>query len=392
MDAIGSGLSGESSTTLADNIMHFGRLLRAAGLRVGTGQIAIATEAVMRAGIRERDQLYWSLHCAFVKRPSERETFDQAFAIFWRDPRFLQRMMSLMIPQTTAPNAPEQSRDLMRRLSEALSDNSAQPGQKPQTIELDAVETYSSASLDRTKDFAQMTAQELTAVYREVETLALLRYRRRTRRFEPSTRGSRIDLRRVLRETCAKGPDHLLLQHRRPQRRRPPLVILCDISGSMEQYARVLLHFVYAVTADHDRVACFLFATSLHNVTRKLKSRDPDIAISAIGNEVRDWSGGTRIGACLADFNQHWARRVLAGNAQVLLFTDGLDREGGDGMDRQVRRLSASCRRLIWVNPLLRYDRYEPTASGARILDQYASELRSCHNVDTLTDLLKALS
>lgn len=379
------------AAALADNIMHFGRLLRAAGLRVGSGHIADALNAVMHTGLRERGQLYWALQCAFVKRRSERELFDQAFAIFWRDPGYLKRMMSLMIPQTSAPATPDQQRQLMRRLSEALSAAADNPAQAPDEIEVDAIETYSPAGVDRTKDFAQMSADELAAVRHELDKIELLRYELATRRFEASGSGRQPDLRRVLRQAAAKGPDYLFLAHRRRRRRRPPLVVLCDISGSMEQYARVLLHFIYAVQSDHDRVSCFLFATRLHNVSRAMKVRDPDVAIAAIGRDVTEWSGGTRIGQCLAEFNKTWARRVLGGNAQVLIFTDGLDREGGEGMEVQVRRLAASCRRLIWLNPLLRYDRYQPIAAGAQILHRYVSELRSCHNVNSLADLAKAL-
>jgi len=379
--------SAHDTTQLATNILHFGRLLRAAGLRIGPGQIADATNAAIHVGLQSRSGLYWALHCAFVKRREERELFDQAFAIFWRDPGFLKRMMSLMIPQTSAPQSPEDQRELSRRLSEALSAANQNNAPPPSDIEVDAFETYSSAAVERTKDFAQMSADELTAAHHEIKKIRLLRHEIITRRHEASPHGQRPDLRRMLREAAAKGPDHLQLHKRRRKHQRPPLVILCDISGSMEQYARVFLHFLYAVQSDQDRVHCFLFATGLHNVTRKLKTRDPDVAIAAIGRDVTDWSGGTRIGYCLAEFNQHWARRVLAGNAQMLLFTDGLDRDAGDGMDHQVRRLAASCRRLVWVNPLLRYDRYEPIASGARILDRYASETRSCHNINSLTEL-----
>ncbi len=380
-------------TTLADNILHFGRLLRAAGLRVGSGQIADATAAVAAAGVGDRARLYWALHTAFVKRRSERELFDQAFAIFWRDPGFLKRMMTMMIPQTLAPPQPDQQRELARRLSEALtsqSDDVTKP--KPDDIEVEAFETFSPNQVDRHQDFAQMSAEELADAMAAVRRIRLVREEITTRRRVADKRGRDIHLRRMLRDAAQKGPDHLLLQRRRRKRQRPPLVVLCDISGSMEQYARVFLHFLYALKSDHGRVSCFLFATRLYDVTRKLQDRDPDVAIAAVGSGVTDWSGGTRIGHCLGAFNQQWARRVLGQNAQVLVFTDGLDRDAGDGMTRAVRRLAASCRKLVWVNPLLRYDRYQPLAAGARILDRYASETRSCHNVASLADLARALN
>ena len=378
---------------LADNILYFGRLLRAAGLPVGAAHIIDATNAVRAVGVEDRSRLYWAMHTAFVKRRSERELFNQAFAIFWRDPGFLKRMMSLMIPQTNAPQSPEDQRELSRRLSEAMeAANRDQPRPTPEQLEVDAFETFSREQVDRQKDFAQMSAEELKATQDELRQIRLLREELVTRRYRPAQRGSKIDLRRMLRDAAAKGPDHLLLRRRQRMRRRPPLVVLCDISGSMEQYARVFLHFLYALKRDHDRVSCLLFATRLYDVTRKLENRDPDLAITAIGRDVADWSGGTRIGQCLDAFNRRWARRMLGQNAHVLLFTDGLDRDAGDGLDVVVRRLAASCRKLTWVNPLLRYDKYQPLAAGARVLDRYASETRSCHNVDSLEGLARALN
>lgn len=382
-----------AAATLADNILHFGRLLRAAGLPVGPGHISDATEAVMAVGVTDKTKLYWAMHAAFVKRRSERELFNQAFAIFWRDPAFLKRMMSFMIPQTTAPPNPDEQRELSRRLSEALSEaNQETPKPAPENIEVEAFETFSSAQVDRSKDFAKMSADELRAAKLEIQSIQLLRQEIATRRFVAAPRGEKVDLRRVLRDAAAKGPDHLLLHYRKRQRRRPPLVVLCDISGSMEQYARVFLHFLYALKSERDRVSCFLFATRLYDVTRKLENRDPDVAIGAVGSDVTDWSGGTRIGQCLDEFNRRWARRVLGQNAQVMLFSDGLDRDAGEGMERTMRRLAASCRKLVWVNPLLRYDKYEPIAAGARIIDRYASETRSCHNVDSLAELARMLN
>ncbi len=383
----------DAHATIADNMLHFGRVLRAAGLPVTPKQTADAIEATLAVGLSSRSRLYWALHLAFVKRHSEHELFDQAFTIFWRDPGYLKRMMSLMIPQTSAPPLPEQQKNLARRLSDALGDlGQNEPKPQPDTLDIDAVETFSSNQLDRTKDFAQMTADELREATRQVQRIRFVMETRPTRRYVASPAGQAIDLRRMLREAGAKGSDHLLLKRRNRLRRRPPLVVLCDISGSMEQYARVFLHFLYGLTNDHDRVACFLFATRLYDITRKLKTRDPDLAIASVGNDVTDWSGGTRIGQCLTEFNQKWARRVLGQNANVMLFTDGLDRDAGEGMELAARRLSASCKRLIWINPLLRYDKYQPVASGARILDTYASESRSCHNVESLADLAAALN
>ena len=383
----------DAHATIADNMLHFGRVLRVAGLPITPQQTADAIDATLAVGISSRSRFYWALHTAFVKRRSEHELFEQAFAIFWRDPGYLKRMMSLMIPQTSAPPMPEQQKNLARRLSDALGDlGSNEPKPQPDELEIDAVETFSNQQQDRTKDFAQMTADELRQASAEVQRIKFVTETKPTRRFSASSSGSSVDLRRMLREAGSKGSDHLLLKRRKRRHRQPPLVVLCDISGSMEQYARVFLHFLYGLSSHHDRVSCFLFATRLYDISRKLKSKDPDVAIASVGNDVTDWSGGTRIGQCLTEFNQRWARRVLGQNANVLLFTDGLDRDAGEGMELAARRLATSCKRLIWINPLLRYDKYQPIASGARILDTYASETRSCHNIESLSDLAVALN
>ena len=377
---------------IAENIVMFARLLRSAGLPVGPQKVVLATQAVMVAGLASQTTLYWTLHAIFVNKRSEREIFNQAFVMFWRDPGFIEQMMSLMVPGLKSAPAPD-DKEMSRRLSESLFKSKADNApQAEDLVEVDAAETFNQDEILRAKDFDQMSAEELSRAKRAIERLRMPFEEIRTRRFTPARRGERLDVRKMLRENASKGGDHLLPAFRSRAWKRPPIVVLCDISGSMDTYARVFLHFLYSLTNDRDRVHSFLFGTRLTNITRQLKYRDPDVAISRVTNEVKDWSGGTRIGHSLEEFNHKWARRVLGQNALVLLFTDGLDREGGDGIAAEARRLAGSCRRLIWLNPLLRYDRYAPIASGARVLADYASEMRSCHSVNSLEDLARALS
>ena len=376
---------------IAENILLFARLLRASGLNVGPDKVLLGVQAVIEAGIRDQRTLYWALHAVFVNRRSEREIFNQAFVMFWRDPGFINQMLSLMVPGLRAGEAPD-DKALSRRVSESLFKHADRPApQDEDQIEIDAEGTFSQAEILQAKDFEQMSAEELVRARAAIRRMSLPFEEIRTRRFVASRDRGRIDLRRILRETAAKGADHLQLHRKRPATKRPPLVVLCDISGSMDTYARVLLHFLHALTNDRDRVFSFLFGTHLTHVTRSLKARDPDVAVAKIGRQVTDWSGGTRIGAALADFNRHWARRVLGQNATVLLITDGLDRDGAQGLELAARRLRASCRRLVWLNPLMRYDRYQPIATGAEALSRNVSEMRSCHNLKCLSDLAVAL-
>ncbi len=377
---------------IAENILFFVRLLRASGLPLGPEKTVAATEAVLAAGVEEQATLYWALHAVLVSRRAEHDIFNQAFQLFWRDPDYIKQLLSVMVPNLHGLPA-EKNDAVARRLAEQLM-SSATTRHAPEHDELriDASGTASAAELFQTKDFEQMSAEELRLARRVLSEMLLPLAEIRTRRFAPATRGERLDVRRMLRRMGSQGPDALLPLYKAPIWRRPPLVVLCDISGSMDSYARIFLHFLYAVTNARTRVHSFLFSTRLTNITRALKDRDPDAALARVTKAVPDWSGGTRIGDALSEFNRLWARRVLGQNAMVLLFTDGLDRAGGGNIAPAARRLAASCRRLIWLNPLLRYDDYQPLASGARELAKHVSEVRPCHNLASLADLTAALS
>jgi len=378
---------------IAANILHFARLLRSAGLPIGPQKIILATEAVMTAGIDNPKTLYWTLHSVFVTRPSERDIFNQAFQLIWRDPAYLEQLLSVMAP--SARGAPSRPSDpVARRLADSLFLRQQEMNAvEREEIQLDASGTASETEALSEKDFEQMSAAELALARRVITDIAIALAEIRTRRFSLSrAAGERLDLRRMLRASGSHGTDAMLPLFKKRQMRRPPLVVLCDISGSMDAYARLFLHFLYALMNARERVHCFLFGTRLTNITRNLRDRDPDAALAKISSQVSDWSGGTRIGESLQEFNRLWARRVLGQNATVLLFTDGLDRAGGEGIAQAARRLKASSRRLIWLNPLLRYDDYAPLAAGARELERHVSELRSCHNLSSLAGLADALA
>ncbi len=389
-------LPGEGGGGIAGNIISFARTLRAAGMPVGPGAILDALKAVETVGLDRRDDFYWALNAVFVKRRDQQEIFDQAFHVFWRNPQFLDRMRSLFLPTVTPElTSDEEQKELSRRLAEALAGE--RPGMQQEEdeddeIEIQAAMTWSDKEVLAQKDFEGMSAAELEDAKRAIARLTLPLQRVKTRRWQADRRGRGIDARRSLRAALRQGGDALPLVRRKRRERTPPLVVLTDISGSMGQYSRMLLHFLHALTNDRDRVHVFLFGTRLTNITRQLRFRDPDEALNKVSEAVPDWDGGTRIGACLADFNKHWARRVLAQGAVVLLITDGLDRAGAEGLSEEVERLHKSCRRLIWLNPLLRYDAYAPKSQGARAILPQVDEFRSVHNLASLSDLAAALS
>ena len=382
-----------SGGRLPENIMHFGRVLRTAGLPVGPDQVLKAIEAASAVEVADRAQFYWALHAALVNRRGQREIFDQAFHVFWRNPRLLERMMSLVIPTSSVDTGPDEAEPLARRLAEALTpaETGLREREGEDEVEIRAELTWSDREVLRVMYFETMSLAEQEAAKRVMAKMRLPLRPIPARRFRLHPRGRRPDLRATLRAAMRTGGDFVALRRRRRLRRPPPLVVICDISGSMARYSRMLLHFMHAVTNDRDRVHCFLFGTRLTNVTRQLRQKDVDTALAGVADAVEDWSGGTRIGASLRTFNRLWSRRVLGHGAVVLLISDGLDRDSGEGLAQEIERLHKSCRRLVWLNPLLRYDAYEPRTRGAAALMPHVDEFRPAHNLDSLEDLAAAL-
>ncbi|MGE5794909.1 MAG: vWA domain-containing protein [Bacteroidota bacterium] len=379
---------------LAENVMHFARVLRGAGLPVGPDKVIDALKALQVAGVERRDDFYWTLASLFLDRREQFELYDQAFHIFWRDPKMLERVMALFLPQVQG-RTPEEEPDLPSRLAEALLPQHKQgpeAEQAPQKIELDAAFTVSEREVLQRADFETMTKEELAQAKRLIAGLRLPIPEVRTRRLVADPRGRLADMRATMRASLRSGADIIPLKRRSPDVRHPPLVVLCDISGSMSRYSRMFLHFLHAITNDRDRVHTFVFGTRLTNITRHLRHRDVDVALSGVAAAVADWSGGTRIGTSIKEFNLRWSRRVLGQNAVVLLITDGLDRDLGKDLGVEMERLHKSCRKLIWLNPLLRYEGFEPRPLGVRVMLPHVDEFLPAHNVDSLIALGKALA
>jgi len=373
---------------LADNIVHFTRLLRGAGLRLGPASALDALAATSAVDVFHRDELYWALHSVLVKRPEDFDLFDQAFHLFWRNPQAGNPALEEMLSHVRVPPASTVS----RRVAEAWRPLTRAGTAPAERVEFDAALTFSADEVLRTRDFDQMSAEEFARARRIVDRMAVALRPVATRRFASDPHGERIDLARTVRESRKTFGDLAPLRFRARVLLPPPLVVLCDISGSMGRYSEILLHFLHALLAARSRVHAFLFATRLTNVTRTLRRRDVDEALARCGREVLDWSGGTRLRACLRDFNRSWSRRVLGHGAVVLLVTDGLDRDPEPGLDAEADRLHRSCRRLIWLNPLLRWEGFQPRAQGVKALLPHVDEHRPVHNLDSLEALGRALA
>lgn len=377
---------------LGENIVYFARALRAAGIPVGPGAVLDALTAVRAAGIGTKEDFYWTLHAVFVKRHEHSVLFDQAFKLFFRKRGYLDRLIAMMSPEMTGAPTTADPPQASQRVLDALFSAGEKVEREKQEIELDARLTVSDREVLERKDFAQMTAAEIAAAKEAIKHLALSFDRIKTRRLAPHLHGHIVDMRRTLRSSLKAGGAVIDLKYLGRKTKMPPVVALLDISGSMSQYTRLFLHFLHAVTDARKRVSTFLFGTRLTNVTRALKERDPDEALAACSVSVLDWSGGTRIATSLSVFNKLWARRVLTQGAIVLLFTDGLERDPDERLGFEIDRLHRSCRRLIWLNPLLRFEGFEAKARGIKVMLPHVDEMRPIHNLESMTELCQALS
>lgn len=386
---------------LAGNITHFARALRKAGIPIGTGAVLNAIEAVQAVGFTEKTDFYWTLHACFVTRPEQRIVFAQVFRLYWRDPRYLEHMIAFMTPAVRGVQEERRAKPAEKRAAEALLDGVDRevpdlPSSEAETeIQIDATRTASAEERLRSLDFEQMSTDEMAQAKRMLARLSLPVAPIKTRRMGADHRG-RIDPARTMRLAMRRGGELGALAYIKPRKRYPNLVALCDISGSMSQYSRAVLHFLHAVAnekgAGWAKVHGFTFGTRLTNITRHLATRDVDAALAAAGSQALDWEGGTRIGECLETFNRDWSRRVLGQGSVVLLITDGLDRDPEGGLGRAMERLHLSARRVIWLNPLLRWDGFAPKAKGIAEMLPHVDSFRAGHNITSLEELGRVIS
>lgn len=386
---------------LAENITHFARACRKAGIPVGTGRVIDAIRAVEAAGFSQKVDFFYTLQACFVSKPEHRMVFLQLFRLYWRDPQFLEHMMGMLRPMLRGLNETPDPQDAEKRAAEALLDGADEPElpeqpERGEEVEFDASLTFSTDEKLKNMDFEQMSTAEQAQAMRAIARLELPVKPIASRRLQASPHGRVADWRGTLRGSLRTGGDIQKLALKERQKRFPNLVALCDISGSMSSYSRMLLHFLHAASnakgAGWAKVHSFTFGTRLTNVTRHMGERDVDTALKRAGAQAQDWEGGTRIGGCLEEFNRIWSRRVLGQGAVVLLITDGLDRDDARVLEKQAERLHLSAKRLIWLNPLLRWDGFAPKASGVKALLPHVDTFRAAHNIASLEELAIALT
>jgi uncharacterized protein with von Willebrand factor type A (vWA) domain len=372
--------------------MHFARVLRGAGLPLGSDRVLLALRALSLGGLEHRSDFKATLAACMIDRPEQIAMFEQAFYVFWRDPDLMGRIMAMMLPRVQGnvvrPPPPEN-----RRLAAALfgtTQGNPRESEPPEEIEVDATLTFSKEEVLRKADFETMSGEEWASAKRMINRLVVHMAKQRTRRFRAASRGRLLDWAATMKAGARSG-DLASLRFRRPRYRLAPLVVLADISGSMSKYSRMLLHFTHALAMSDVKVTSFVFGTRLTPISRQLRQRDPDLAVAAVVRQVEDWSGGTRITTCLHAFNRDWSRRVLGQNAVLLLISDGLEHGDVEDLGFEMDRLSRSCKRLIWLNPLLRFEGFEPRARGIKAILPYVDEFLPAHNLDSLEQLGRVL-
>ena len=386
-----------SGEKLSDNVLYFARVLRSAGIPIGSGRILEAIEAINKIGLADKSIFYWALHSVFVHKNEHREIFDQTFKIFWKNPRLLEKMMQLALPRLNTGTPETSDADINRRVQEAfntdnISEDNYVDASTEDELEFDAVMTYSESELLQGMDFEQMSSDEINKAKKVIAQMNLSIPQVKSRRFKSSSLRRKIDLRQSLKGANKFCGEYIPLRYKSRKDKNPPIIAICDVSGSMSRYSRMLLHFMHVLTTLRNDVHTFLFGTRLTNVTRFLRFKDVDEALAATSSAVEDWSGGTRIGDCLKEFNFNWSRRVLGPGAIVLFITDGLDRGGGIGLSKQIKLIQKSSKRLIWLNPLLRYEEFAPKPTGVKAILPHVDEFRPIHSLESMDQLVNALS
>ena len=381
---------------LPENIVLFARLLRRAGLDVPTQSMTVAIRAVDAVGVTDRSDFKTSLKSSLLREPGQSLIFNQLFDLFWKNPDLNAKALAALLPQTIIPPRQPPTKPGARRVADAMTSAVNKPSETHEhMLEIDARDTMSSLEQLASKDFEQMSADEIAHAKQILQKISWSLPRRKSRRTEPAHRGTHVDLRRTLRNSIRYGGEIIRLARRRPRTVEPPLVILCDISGSMSVYARMCLFAIHGISQQRRATRAithtFLFGTQLTNISRPLRQRDPDDALDQVAKLTPDRDGGTRIGASLTTFHFLWSRRVLTQGATVLLITDGLERDDHVALDHAAGHLRRAAKRVIWLNPLLRYDAFAPKAQGIRTLMKHVTELHPIHNLNSIASLAEAL-
>ena len=381
------------SAKLDKNIIFFARLLRASGISIGSDSILESIESIKLIEFTKKSTFFYALQTSLIKRPEDMKIFEQAFHLFWQNPKFQDRMRDLLLPQTQLTGNQEEKEELAKRIQETLAkpQNPKSEIDKQENLLIDASGTASETQIFKEKDFEMMSGEELKKASQSIKEILIKMPKKPFRRFEKNSLATKISVRSSLKE-AKKNFGLVIPKFVKKKDKSRSVVVLIDISGSMENYSRMMIHFVHNLMQHHKQVSAFLFGTKLTNITNQLKNKDIDVALKEVSKATNDWAGGTRIRDSIFLFNKTWVRRVSSSSSLIFLISDGLDRDHNTDLFNQMERLQKSCYKLIWLNPLLRFKDFLPKSISIKRILLNVDAFLPIHSVESIQNLTSSIA
>ncbi len=374
---------------LISSVVGFINLLRKAGITIGSDLVIKATQAISLVPLKGRHDLYWALKASLINTHQNEEIFNQVFALYWGNAKLPDSALAVSLPRSKVKTKSEKT--FSKRTLDAF--NSTPKQNRHTHTEVETIHlSWSDQERLQTMDFEAMSSEEFLQAQSLLNKMRLTFKPIPARRFITTNQRKKVDFRRTLRDSSKYDFEVVNLKHKKPKLQHSPLVLFVDISGSMNRYSRIMLRFAHLLNQARDHVHIFLFATRLTSITKQLRQRDIDESLMQICEHVHDWNSGTRIGECIKYFNNNYLRNIINSKSQIMFVTDGLDRGDQDLLNQHLNRLKRSSKQIIWLNPLLRYDGYEPKAKGASVLDKVVDQMLPIHNLQSLTQLIESLN
>ena len=378
-------------TKLLDNILRFIRLLRKSGVKIGSQSSIDALKSVQVLKIGNRKEFYWALHTNLINRNEDKEIFDQCFYLFWQNPKIMEQMFNMLLPQIGTQKSPANKKKQLKRINDNIEKQNIDiEKNKKDEIVFDSQMSWSNTSSINSKDFEMMSLYEIKEAQKEIKKFLIRSKIEKTRRWIRKDSGSKIFTRKTIEKSVKKN-GIIELAFKDKVKKHRPFVILIDISGSMENYSRIMLFFSYLLIQQQNDTEVFTFGTKLTRITKLLTNKDIDFSLENIGNIVTDWAAGTKITSSIHDFNFNWSRRILTKNQTLLLISDGLERDNKNNLDIEISRLSMFANNIIWLNPLLRYKSFEPRVKSIKTILKYVDKFVPIHNINSIKKLVHSI-
>ena len=379
----------DEESKLLENILRFIRLLRNSGIKIGNQSSIDTLNSIKILKIGNRNEFYWALYSNLIYRNEDTEIFDQCFHLFWQNPKILQQMFNLLLPQIGTQKAPTTNKKQLKRISDNIQKQNKDVNiEKKDEIIFDSQMSWSNKSALNTKDFEMMSLEEIHQAEKEIKKFLIKSKTHISRRWKKNDQSTKISTKYTIRKSVKNnGIIHLAYKERIKKFR--PVVILIDISGSMESYSRMMLFLSHILIQKYKDIEVFTFGTKLTRITNFLKNKDIDLSLDKVGKFVNDWAAGTKITSSIKDFNFNWSRRLLTQNQTLLLITDGLERDDSQNLDFEINRLSLFANNIIWLNPLLRYKKFEPKVNSIKTILRHVDKHVPIHNLNSIRNLVE---